>query len=188
MKTKLILIGGVPGTGKTTLAYDLALYYKIDKVISLDLIKAFAKTYHISSNKYLYTTTHEAYKLDDMSVIDGYLEHSRIVNAILLEILGNIKDNFVIIEGSTINKDLIDRIDKDKYQVFYFNLTLSSKDLIDRYKQKEKIRKSNWIRNIAIINEINKYLCEDNFNIVNDDLDETKEKIKNYVKKNICMQ
>ena len=36
----LILIGGIPGTGKTTLAYELAIKNKIDKVVSIDTIKA----------------------------------------------------------------------------------------------------------------------------------------------------
>ena len=36
---KLILLGGIPGVGKTTIAYELARTYKIDKVISIDILK-----------------------------------------------------------------------------------------------------------------------------------------------------
>lgn len=57
MKTKLILLGGVPGTGKTTLAYKLALALKIDKVISIDILKAMLKTSKEPLSDYLLTTT-----------------------------------------------------------------------------------------------------------------------------------
>ena len=45
MKTNIILLGGVPGTGKTTLAYQLALHFHIDKVISLDVLKETSKRF-----------------------------------------------------------------------------------------------------------------------------------------------
>ena len=36
---KLILLGGIPGVGKTTIAYRLASIYKIDKVLIIDILK-----------------------------------------------------------------------------------------------------------------------------------------------------
>ncbi len=182
MKTKLILLGGVPGTGKTTIAYKLALEFKIDKVISTDLIKAFAKTYDSGFDRYILTTTHEAYKLEDLSVIDGYLKHSKKINDMVLEVLNNIRDNVVIIEGSTINKNFVNELDKDKYSIIYFNLCTSRNDLIKRYKIKGTLRKSNWIDNINNIDEIAKYLSKYNLNIINDDLEKTMERITNDVK------
>ena len=187
MRTKLILIGGVPGTGKTTIAYNLALHLKIDKVVSTDMIKIFAKAYLPNYDKYLYTTTHEAYKLDNLSIIDGYLRHSSNINDLILKIIENIKDNIIIIEGSTINNEFIKKIDKKKYQLLYFNLSLSMEELTRRYKQKEKIRKSNWIENITTIEEIDKYLCTNNFNIINENIDLTMERVIKYVKKNLCI-
>lgn len=187
MKTKLILIGGVPGTGKTTIAYKLALKKKIDKVISTDMIKIFAKTYNQDFDKYIFTTTHEAYKLENLSVIEGYLKHSKMVNTLVVEILENIKDKIIIIEGSTINKEFISMINKDKYEVVYINILTTSNDLITRYKQKEKIRKSNWLDNITIIEEIADYLSKDNINILNDEIDKTIERIEEYVKENLCI-
>lgn len=182
MKTKLILIGGVPGTGKTTIAYKLALKLKIDKVISTDMIKIFAKTYNKDLDKYIFTTTHEAYKIDNLSVIEGYLKHSKSINNLLIAVLKNTKDNIVIIEGGTINKEFINMIDKKQYEVLYINLTTSKEELIKRYKQKEKIRKSNWIKNIDIINEINDYLKDTNITIINNNVDKTLERIIKYVK------
>ena len=188
MKTKLILIGGVPGTGKTTIAYHLALKFKIDKVISLDTLKLYAKTFNNNFNKYIFTTTHEAYKLENIPIIDGYLKHSNEINKLLIKTLDNIKDNIIIIEGSTINKNIINLLDKDKYEIIYFNLYLDSKELIERYKLKSKIRKSTWIENIKNIEEINNYLLKDNLSFYNKDLKETLERITNYVKKDLCLQ
>jgi len=187
MKTKLILIGGVPGTGKTTIAYSLALKLGIDKVISTDVVKAVtkldkAKSYQKNSNKYIFTTTHEAYTLENLSVIAGYLKHSRVINEIILKLINNIKDNIVIIEGSTLNKEFLNMIDKNNYDVIYINLTLSPDELINRYKKKEKIRKSNWIENINVIEEIDEYLKEESASIDNKNLENTLERIINYVK------
>lgn len=182
MKTKLILIGGVPGTGKTTVAYSLALRLGIDKVVSIDMIKAFTKAYKSRFSRYVFTTTHEAYKLDDISVIEGYLKHSKAINNIMLKVIENIKDNVIIVEGSTLNKDFIDLIDGNKYEVVYINLDLSTDELINRYKKKEKLRKSNWIENIKNIEEIGDYLRKENFNIVNDNLENTVDRIVEYVK------
>lgn len=188
MKTELILIGGVPGTGKTTIAYNLALRLKIDKVLSIDMVKIFAKTYCHNLDKYFLTTTHEAYKLENLSITDGYLRHCNIVNNIVLEVIKNIKDNIIIVEGSTINKDFLNLLDKEKYHITYFNLSLPTNSLIGRYKQKEQLRKSNWIENIYVIEKIGEYLCQSNFNIVNDNIDFTMERILEYVKKNIFIQ
>ena len=181
MKTKLILIGGVPGTGKTTIAYNLALNLKIDKVLSIDILKALAKTFNTNS-EYINTTTHEAYKIENTSIVEGYKRHSKVVNNIVLEVLENIKDKIIIIEGTTINKDFINMLNKDKYDFVSLNLTTSPETLITRYKEKEKIRKSNWIDNIKVIEEIANYLSIDSINIENDNIKNTIERIEKYVK------
>ena len=185
MKTKLILIGGVPGTGKTTLAYQLALTLKIDKVISTDILKIYTKTFNQDFDKYIFTTTHEAYKLDNLSIINGYLKHSQTINELVLNILENIKDNVIIIEGSTINKELIKKIDKDKYEVIYLNLITNKDLLIKRYKQKLKLRQSNWLDNIKVIEEISSYLSKNNNNFLIDNKNKTTERIIKYVKENL---
>lgn len=160
----------------------MAIRLKIDKVISTDLLKAFVKIYNLDFDKYILTTTHEAYKLENLTVIEGYLKHSIKMNEIVLNVLNNINDNVIIIEGSTINKIFIDKIDKSKYDTIYFNLHLPVKDLIKRYKIKGKIRKSNWIENIANIEEISKFLYKENNNIINLNLEETLERIIKDVK------
>lgn len=187
MKTKLILIGGVPGTGKTTLAYNLALRFKIDKVLSVDMIKNFAKAYDDSFDKYILTTTHDAYKLEQIGIIDGYLKHCRAVNSVVLKILSCIKDNIVIVEGTTINKEFIDMLDKNKYEISYLNLYLPKEKLLERYELKSKLRKSNWVDNIKVIEKLNEYLSIDNLCFFNNNLDKMFERIVEYVKKDLCL-
>lgn len=188
MKTKLILIGGIPGTGKTTISYKIALKLKIDKVINIDLLKIIVKTCNSDLDKYFYTTTHEAYKLDNLSVIDGYLRHSEIVNKLVINVLDNIKDNIVIIEGATINEDFINRLDKNKYDLIYINLLCPYDILQDRYILKNKIRKGRWSDNLTNIKIIDKYLKNTKYNILNVDTDYSVERIVNYVKKNLYVQ
>lgn len=187
MKTKLILIGGVPGTGKTTVAYQLALKLKIDKLVSIDMIKAMTRAYSNNFGKYVFTTTHEAYKLENISVIEGFLKHSREINKIALDIVNQIKDNVIIIEGATINKEMLNVINKDKYEFVYINLVLDYEELVKRYEMKNKLRKGKWLDNIVAIKEINEYLKKDNFNINNNYLKDTVERIVEYVKENLCL-
>lgn len=176
---KIILLGGVPGTGKTTIAYELALKIKVDKVISIDCIKQILKQF-ISKDKepYLYTTTHESYLIENIGVIEGYLQHSNVLNSYMYEIAKNFDDNILIIEGATVNKELEKYLRKKQYDVVYFNINVPKKELIERYKKKENIRKGKWIKNIEIIEEIANYLRKNaDINVENIDLNLSVERI-----------
>ena len=145
---KLILLGGVPGVGKTTIAYELARIYKIDKVISIDILKKVISKFVDNGSKYLYTTTHEAYMIENLDIVDGFLKHSETINNYILDILESFKnEKIIILEGATLTNNIVEKL-KD-YEVYYFNLYLDNKkDLIERYKSKLKIRKGKWIENI----------------------------------------
>ena len=185
---KLILLGGIPGVGKTTIAYELASIYKIDKVISIDILKNIIKKF-INKDKepYLYTTTHEAYTLENLSIVDGYIKHSNTLNKYVIDILDTFKnEKIIILEGATINKDILK--DLKEYEVYYFNLYLEDEtDLIKRYKSKLKIRKGKWIENIDKINEINRYLLNQKvININAKDKEKTISEIRRYLDENLC--
>lgn len=155
---KIIFIGGVSGVGKTTLAYKLAIKYKIDKVISMDVLKSIIKEYEKKGDKYLYTTTHEAYKLDNLSVIEGFIKHSIIMDKyckILIDTFLN--EKIIIVEGATITQRTISLF--KNCEACYINLYIDEKEkLIKRYHSKLKIRKGKWIENIDNILLINDYL------------------------------
>ena len=152
---KIIFLGGIPGTGKTTLAYKLALEYKIDKVISLDILKTVLKEYE--NDSYINTTTHEAYKIDNLSVIDGFLKHSKIINDYFYKFIKKFNDKVMIVEGATITKEFTRLFQEE--EVCYINLVVDEQEeLVRRYKEKMKLRKSKWLDNLDNILEIDAYL------------------------------
>lgn len=164
MNTNLLFIGGIPGTGKTTTAYRLALEFGIDKVISMDVLKALWSSY-IPQNKepYLYTTTHEAYRLENLSPVDGFLKHCKLMQSLFLELLPSFTDEkCVIIEGAQITSDILKDICSSHFNTVYLNLYCKDKDfLISRYYRKERMRHYGWIENIDTILQLQEYLLLD---------------------------
>lgn len=185
---KLILLGGIPGVGKTTIAYRLASIYKIDKVLSIDILKNVFKKF-IKDDKYLYTTTHEAYKVEGLDIVGGFIEHSKVINNYVLDILDSFKnERIIILEGATLTNDIINKL--SEYEVYYFNLYLDNKeDLINRYKSKMKIRKGKWIDNIENILKINDYLISSSeINIKSSNVDDVIKCIGRYIDESICRE
>ena len=117
MKTTTIFIAGVPGTGKTTLSYQLALHYHIDKVISLDVIKEAVKTYIPKiTDEYLNSTTHESYKIENLTPVEGFIKHCKHVQEYLLDILPHFtNDAIIIIEGAQLTPNIMQLIDKTNF-------------------------------------------------------------------------
>ena len=180
---KIILLGGVPGVGKTTISNYLAIKYNISTNINIDIIKNTLKIF-IDSNKekYLYTTSHNASNIEGLPIIKSYLKHSKIINKYIKELIKNIKDKIIILEGVTVNKNLYNEL-KKYYEVIYINIYTSKEELINRYKKKKKIRNSNWIENINIIEKINNYLIKNsNINILSSNKNKTLKEINIYVK------
>ena len=177
---KIILLGGVPGVGKTTISNYLAIKYGISTVINIDVIKQTLKLFIDSNEKYLYTTSHDASSIEKLSVTDAYLKHSKIINKYIELLLNNIKDRIIIIEGVTVNRELYKELSK-KYEVIYINLYSTKNVLLNRYEIKSKLR-SMW--KIEIINEISKYLLSNSMiNILSNDLDRTLKEVYMYVEK-----
>ena len=161
MLKTVILIGGVPGTGKTTLSYYLATKLNCDKVINLDTMKNILLSYGIGSeDKYFISTTHESYLIENLDPIEGFLKHCDSIQSRLKQSLYNFKDeSILIIEGAQLTPDFVNFFPKNEYQVFYFNLYSYSKEmLLKRYDKKSLVRPYPWKDNIDVILKIQDYL------------------------------
>lgn len=184
----IIFLGGVPGTGKTTLAYKLAEYYGIDKVISLDVLKSVLKQYIQLEEKYIYTTTHEAYKIENLSVVDGFIKHSRIINEYFVNLIKPFtKEKVIVVEGATITNEMLEYF-KDS-NLIYINFYVDDIEIISkRYKSKARMRKGKWLDNIDNILKINEYLQSQSlYNIKIDDLNKTFKEVGKYIDESIFL-
>lgn len=161
MKKLIIFIGGVPGTGKTTLSHQLALKFHIDKVLSLDILKETLKSFiGCEDDPYLYSTTHESYQIDGLSPVDGFKKHCERIQSYLLPLLLRItKDHVILVEGAQLTPDILTQIDQNLFIPVYLNLYCEEKEtLLKRYEKKCKIRKYGWADNIVVICKIQEYL------------------------------
>lgn len=184
----IIFLGGVPGTGKTTLAYKLAGYYGIDKVVSLDILKSILKQYTTSEEKYIYTTTHEAYKIESLSVVSGFIKHSQIINKYFAKLIKPFtKEKVIIVEGATITNEILEYFKESN--IIYINLYVDDiNTLTKRYESKARMRKGKWLDNINNILEINEYLKSQSlYNIKIDDLNKTFEEVGKYIDESIFL-
>lgn len=184
----IIFLGGVPGTGKTTLAYKLAGYYGIDKVISLDILKSVLKQYTKSKEKYIFTTTHEAYKIENLSVIDGFIKHASIINEYFAKLIKLFtKEKVIIVEGATITNEMLEYFKKSN--LIYINLYVEDSNILTkRYASKARMRKGKWLDNINNILEINEYLKSQSlYNVKINDLDKTFAEVGKYIDESIFL-
>lgn len=184
----IIFLGGVPGSGKTTLAYKLAGLYGIDKVISLDILKSILKQYTKSDDKYIFITTHEAYKIENLSIVDGFIKHARIINEHFIKLIKPFtKEKVIIVEGATITNEMLEYFKKSN--LIYINLYVEdSLVLTKRYESKSRMRKGKWLDNINNILEINEYLKSQSlYNVNISDLDKTFEEVGKYIDESIFL-
>ena len=193
----VIIIGGIPGVGKTSISGYIAGEFNINIILSGDYLREFLRPYNTNIlNKSVY----EAYRLygekNEKNIINGYLDQTRImykgINAILNRSIKNGEP--LILETlyfmpEFLDKNIIDKIisvyidisdinihkNRLKSRINYTHFNSPGERLIDQldvYKT---------ISNYSIENSKNKnVLIVDNINY-----DKTKEKIKNYVKDKI---
>ena len=156
MKKKIIAISGIAGCGKTYLAKKLSLDLSIDKVISLDLLLPLMRIVADKSDKYIFTNTHNAYQIENIDVVSGFLKHAQAVQKLLSPYLDQIDDKVFILEGSQLTKDYLEHL-STKFDVICLNIYTSEDTLINNYNKKGLIRKSNWLSHIDILLELQKY-------------------------------
>jgi len=190
MRSIVICIGGIPGTGKTTLSYQLATIFKIDKVINIDLLKSTLKALQIDTNPYLTTTSHEAYKIDNLDPISGYYRYCEVLNQYVVSVLKSLSnEQLVIVEGVTVNDQLIKQLRSENIPFIYFLLTTTHHELEKRYLEKGKLRKSSWLKHLDILWQIEKELKQNHGILIeNSNQKQVVKKMEEIIYENICLQ
>jgi|SRR3989344_5778869 len=187
----IIIISGSPGSGKTTIAYELAAKLGIKQVIQTDIIK---DIFHL--NKYpeiALCATHDAWRFfgekDNENIIKGFNSHAKYFEKFLIELIeiSKSKGETIIIEGIHATPRLYSKL-KDKKIGFF--LTINKEERIRRFdlknlKRTEKNR--GWYENIDAISVIEDYLklnSQKNKMIIIDNniIDHTIKKIREYIK------
>lgn len=186
----VIVINGVPGVGKTTIAFKLASSLGIEQVIQTDVVKHMLQILQLPELSYC--PSHQAWTFIGertiKNIIKGFEGHTRYYHKWLLEMikLAEEKGKNIIIEGVQATPEFFDSIPvKEKVGIF---LTLSDKEEHRKRfmlkNSKRSITNKGWLDNHDIIRAINIYLLaqaskprEGFYVIENDSMEETIEKI-----------
>ena len=162
MKNKLlVLIVGIPGTGKTTLANALSSRMSGVPCINTDVIKA---AYEDEAPEVLTKSSHTAWKLfgecTEENIIKGYRLLAQELFRFSLTVAEKLFEtyNTVIIEGLGID---LEKIPAENYGVVIFYLT--NKMRSDGYKNKIRYRNdknNNWEKNKDVLKVVENYLVE----------------------------
>jgi len=168
MKNKLILISGVPGVGKTTLAFKVANYLNIDQVISTDFIREISKSVLLeNSNPFLFSVTHESWKIlgnkTSENIIRGSLMHARSIFPQLLYLIKKSENEGrdLIIEGVHLIPEFISYLKDVDMDITYCYLYLEKREehirRFDLKNNKRKFFHTKWYDNYDTIKIIDSF-------------------------------
>jgi len=171
----VILINGVPGSGKTTIAYKLAAILEIEEVIQTDTIKEVFKV--INHPEIALSTTHSAWKFfgekNKHNVIKGFKEHTKYFEDFLLKIIEitEKEGKNIIIEGVHATPRLYSLIETKNKISFFLNIDESNRLVrCDIKNSKRKVKNTDWYNNSDVISFLNSYLkkeaVKNNVNII----------------------
>jgi 2-phosphoglycerate kinase len=160
-----ILIGGVPGAGKTTLAIKLANELGIKEVVDTDNIRQVMRIY--DKNPILHSVTHDCWKFfgekTDENSLKGFAAHTELLHEAIIEILRyNLRRNTsIIIEGVHVTPDLLKKID---FAVSYFHISISDEKEHLQRLQAKKCCGTCWQQNFSVIRKTQDWLISECLN------------------------
>lgn len=162
----VIVIGGMPGSGKTTLAMALAHHHRIEQVIQTDTIKELFQLQQYP--EIAYTFTHQAWKFigekTTENIITGFNAHASYFEPVLqgLAAITGEKGKQIIIEGAQATPAFFSGL--PVRQKIGFFLTVNSKERGQRFYQKNTRRtipNQRWQENMETILLLDSYLQQE---------------------------
>jgi len=148
-ENKIILIGGVPGTGKTTIAVELAKKLGIEHIIHTDTIRNIMRYYE--TNPLLHEVSHTAWKYfgecNNKNIIKGFFKHAFLLNKVIKDLIQDIikKGSSAIIEGIHITPLLSFLISEDiPIFILHINNRNDHFKIFDNKNNKRSIKNKDW--------------------------------------------
>ncbi|MBU4502791.1 MAG: hypothetical protein KKA79_09420 [Nanoarchaeota archaeon] len=187
MKPKIILLCGATGTGKSTVALELAHKLEIKQIVDIDIIREVLRGERDEKYEpYLFTSSYKAWKIkgdnSDSGVIDSFLKYCKSVESSVKKVIDRVyvlgKDT--IIEGvHLVPSSFKEYTNREEIYPFMINYEDPSKHLSNFYARKCEFNGKDvdrFIENFDKIMLIQDYLVKDAQSngweqVVNDNLD-----------------
>ncbi len=193
----IILVGGIPGVGKTSISSYIAREFNVNIVLSGDYLREFLRPYNASEilSKSVYDSWQFFGKKTDENIVKGYIAQSEVIYKGINSIFNRaiLNGEPLILETlyflpALLNKNILDRVLKIFIYVSdikkHENMLASRTEYTHKNSPGERL-----IEQLPVYNKISDYSIEESkkynvFLIDNVDYNNTKEKIKNYIKLN----
>lgn len=165
-KKILIIITGVPGTGKSTTASYLSQHFDGVPIVSTDIIRAFVISNQINDSVWLNNTSHQAWKefgvKTEQTITEGFIKHSIAVFDYTYPLVDQLFKTYslVILEGVHICQKILDECQQRYDLVIPIYIPIDSNNHIAWLEHKMKMRisqKNNWIDNYDILETLDRY-------------------------------
>lgn len=161
----LIALGGQPGTGKTSLAWEIARTLNIDQVIQTDMVKDFLKVSEYDPISYCPSL--EAWKFigkkTPENIVKGFKMHIKNFENVFQELveISMKRRRVVIVEGVQVTPDVFRKINVSS-KVYYYLYVDSEVEHLRRLKVKMKMKPhGKWCKCFDVISVIDDYLKEE---------------------------